>query len=390
MAGGIAHDFNNILTSILGYCQLASLEIPTSHPASEFLRELRLNALRAKDLTSRILTFSHQHESKLEVIDLADPVHEATSLVRVSIPNSVDIISELEHVYVKVDSTQIHQVIVNLCTNSSHAIGEKSGGVRVQITRIADGPPSSLTAGNTDSGPWVLLEVSDTGEGMNEEQIERIFDPFFTTKGPGEGTGLGLSAVQGIITNHSGCIHVQSSVAKGTRMQIFLPESSESPPRPTAATRADLGHQREIMVVDDETVITHSLSRLLTRLDYRVTTFNRPHAALAAITQDPQRFDAIISDLTMPEIDGITLVQRIRPILPNLPVVFMSGFGQKHITRIRNEIPDAQFIAKPFERDAIAATLNRILPSLSPSSPPPGIHSSASISFIWCKLRWVG
>ena len=361
LAGGIAHDFNNILTGILGYCELAIQSDQGNSESLEHLREIRSAGLRAKDLVTRILTFSRRAESKLATVNLAAVVREAMKLVRASTPATIDIQTELEDGIVQADPTQVHQVVVNLCTNGIHSMENNRGLLRVCVQPIGVDPGLAREIPDLPAGPCVRLSVSDTGHGIDESTQARIFDPFFTTKEPGKGTGLGLSIVQGIVANHGAALRVRSQIDKGTTIEIYFPASTVSPEHAEPAAPPPQGRQRSILAVEDEPPIASLIAKSLRRFDYRVTAFHDPREALAAFLADPIRFDAIITDLTMPYMTGVDLIQRIRSTGSAIPVVLASGYNKE-----RSELPPevafhTWLISKPFDSVDLARILGQAL-----------------------------
>jgi len=361
LAGGIAHDFNNILTGILGYCALATMSDEKNPESLGYLREIRLAGLRAKDLVTRILTFSRRTESKLAAVNLANVVREALSLVRASTPATIDIQTEFEDGIVRADSTQIHQIVVNLCTNGIQAMEDGRGTLRICVRRL--GADSNLAREIPDfpQGPCVLLSVSDTGRGMEQATLARIFDPFFTTKGSGKGTGLGLSIVQGIAANHGAALRVRSEVKKGATIELYFPESVLLPEQTPADSTPPRGGQKSILLVDDEPSITSFLVAALQRFDYRVTAFHDPREAIAAFSADPGRFDAIVTDLTMPHMTGVELIRQVRAAGVTIPIILASGYNKAFSTLPPEIAHRTVLVSKPFEAVDLARILGQAL-----------------------------
>lgn len=361
LAGGIAHDFNNILTGILGYCEMAALATRENQAVQDDLREIRAAGLRAKDLVKQILTFSRRGESKLTVVDLAKVVEEALRLVRASTPATIAIVKELESGAVRADPTQIHQVVLNLCTNAIHAMKGGPGRLTVAVRRTAVTAATAADVVDLKPGPHLCLTIADTGRGMDAATLARVFDPFYTTKKPGEGTGLGLSIVQGIVVNHHAALRVRSEPGVGTTFDIFLPASSE-PVAPSGAGGAlPRGGQREIMVVDDEPMVARFAAARLRQFDFRTTVFTDPREALAAGTAEPGRFHAIVTDLTMPHLTGVELVERLRGAVPSLPAVIVSGFGKELSGLSSMTAPRTVGLTKPFEGEQLLRAVAVVL-----------------------------
>ncbi len=369
LAGGIAHDFNNILTGILGYCELASLSLKADRQSSDYLREIRSAGLRAKDLVNQILTFSRRAESRLAAVNLAEVVREAVKLVRASTPAMIEIHTELHDGVIQADSTQIHQVVVNLCTNGIHAMQGRPGALQIGVHRIHAETDLAREISIVPAGSCLRLSVSDTGHGIDPATLARIFDPFFTTKSPGEGTGLGLSIVQGIVANHGAALRVRSHIGQGTTFEIFFSESSASPEHSKPAVPPPEGGQKSILVVDDEPSVASFIAATLKRFDYQVAVFHDPREAVAAFAAAPTQFAAIVTDLTMPHLTGVELVQQVRATGVIVPVVLTSGYN-KELAALSPEVAFRTFlISKPFDSVDLARILGQ---ALSPIPPPQG------------------
>ncbi|HXP90536.1 MAG TPA: response regulator [Fibrobacteria bacterium] len=348
-AGGIAHDINNILTSIWGHAQLLEMWFPDS-PGSESVRGIMGGCRRARDLARQILLFGRRQDPVTQTVHLDELVEETFKLLRAWAPATVHMEAEVDSTAPPVlgDSGQILQVLVNLCTNSVHAMQGSGGLLKVRVERISDA--------------WIRMEVSDTGTGIPSGNIQRIFEPFFTTKGPDKGTGLGLSVVHGIVRNHRGTIAVRSAVGQGTTFTIELPvQVPGKEDRSPEADRMPRGKGERILVVDDEPAIAEILSHLLQILGYDCKAFTRPSEALDEFRRDPGSWSAVISDFTMPGLTGKELALEIQKIEPNIPVLLTSGYetfdegenpGPGHI---------AAFIPKPFQTGDIARLLHRCL-----------------------------
>ena len=373
LAGGIAHDFNNILTSILGYCGLAVLSAGNNSALIADLNQIRAAGVRARDLVAQILTFSRQRKVTLVPLNLSDAVADALKLVRASTPTTVEIVSHLTAGNVQADSTQIHQIVINLCQNAVHAMRGRSGRIDVSLERveISDSVVAELPGFST--GPAMRLTVADNGCGMAAATLERVFDPFFTTKSPGEGTGLGLSIVQGIVHSHHGVVRVRSQPGLGTTFDLFFPVTTV--PVPVAAVIDSLprGNQESILVVDDEPSVAAYVAKQLEHLGYVPTVFTDPHAALSAVTSEPLRFRAIVTDLTMPSLTGVELVQRCRAAGANMPVVIITGYGTDALQATLQSLSHCKVLPKPFEGADLARILKTVLRdgSTSPVSANP-------------------
>ena len=331
LAGGIAHDFNNMLAPILGYSELALTRLSPSDPLAADLQQIAKAAERAKDLVQQILAFSRRAPQEKKPFQPHLVVKEALKLLRASLPSTIEIREEIsaDGGAILADPTQIHQIIMNLCTNAYHAMRETGGvlGVSLANVTIADAnraPGSELAPGN-----YMLLEVSDTGCGMDQKTLSHIFEPYFTTKTKGEGTGLGLSVVHGIVESYQGHISVYSEPGKGTSFHVYLPRLAETPSFAAAVCSEiiPLGTER-LLVVDDEEMISMMLQLILQSLGYQVTLSSDSLEALALITQNPMAFDLLITDMTMPRLTGFELAQKALRLRPDLPIILCTGFNE--------------------------------------------------------------
>ena len=296
LAGGIAHDFNNILTASLNFTDLAIAQANDPRAVRELLTHVNLANSRAQDLVRQILAFSRRQQQERRPTSLVDVVAEALRLLESTLPKLVRFETYLaaDAPRVLADATQIHQVVMNLCTNASHAIGNAAGTIVVRVERAK--ASEMTTPGMERKRQYARLLVSDDGSGMDEETLRKIFDPFFTTKGPGEGTGLGLSVVHGIVTDHDGTIEVESTVGVGTTFRVYLPEhTSEFVEPKKRESEMPRGNGEHVLLVDDEVAIADASRLGLERLGFRVTTENDPTAALERFTAAPGSFDVFMT-----------------------------------------------------------------------------------------------
>ena len=365
LAGGIAHDFNNILLAITGNAKLAIADLPPDHAVQQSLAEIAKAGSRATDLVRRILTFSRPGDLKRQVSPLQPIVEEALKLVRATIPATVEFRTAFAPNLpaVLADSTQIHQIIVNLATNAAHAIGSKSDGrIEVQLDFANLTADDMSPALNLAEGPYVRLRVSDNGCGMDRATLNRVFDPFFTTKGPGEGTGLGLSVVHGIMKNHDGGIAVYSEPGSGTSFRLFFP-AAESPV--AAAQEAPRLEQRvcteRVLCVDDEEALVMLVTRTLGRLGYKMTGQTDPLAAIALFRSDPSAFDVVVTDLAMPQLSGFDLSSQMLAIRQDIPIVMTSGYVRPEDQQRALHLGVRDLILKPDTIDQLGRTLDRVL-----------------------------
>ena len=361
LAGGIAHDFNNLLTAIGGNVELA-LSLEPKPGVRESLSEIKKAYVRAKELARRILVFGRRQETERKPVALASVVEDAVTLLRATIPRSVDVGLRFapDVPMISADASQIHQVIMNLGTNAAHAIGDRGGALTMEVDAVrvdAENPPSpELTPGR-----YVRLAVADTGTGISPEIIDRIFDPFFTTKGHA-GTGLGLAVVDGIVRDHHGAITVESELGTGTTFRLYFPEGALAALPMEAKVEAPLrGAGQRILYVDDEEAVLLIMRRLIQSLGYHCTGFADPHAALQAFRTDPQAFDAVIVDVNMPSMSGADLARAMVGIRAGVPIAMISGSG---IDATAREAPGVSaHIHKPASSMELSIALSDLLRS---------------------------
>lgn len=364
LAGGIAHDFNNILTSTLAYTELALLEAEPTARVREYLEEVLKATHRATDLVRQILTFSRQQKQERRPLRLHVPVGEALKLLRSSLPKSIAIESHLDEnaPVVLADSSQVHQVIMNLCTNAAHAMRDRGGRLTVSLESARLDDTAGTETPRLGAGTYARLTITDTGAGMDSATRQRIFEPFFTTKAPGEGTGLGLAVVHGIVEEHEAVIRVHSKVAEGTTFQVFFPEDTTSAPADDVFERSlELGRGERILFVDDEGMICDSARHLLQRLGYRVQACCDPLAALQTFASAPDAVDLVITDLTMPHISGVELARRLRLVRPSLPVLLLTGYAGAWTVESVQALGLRGLLAKPLRATALASAIRRAL-----------------------------
>jgi PAS domain S-box-containing protein len=361
LAGGIAHDFNNILTGILGFGQIGRELAGQNFELQDCLTEIMKAGTRAKHLVARILTFTRQNNPQQDPVDVAAVVMEAVKLLRASIPATIEVVPVIHRGVIRADATQIQQVVVNLGTNAVHAIGDRPGRIEIAVEAMHVDEALATEVGDIVPGEWIRLTVSDDGRGMDEATINRIFEPFFTTKKPGEGTGLGLPIVRAIVNSHHGTIRVRSTPGVGTTFEVYFPKTDETPF--SAAENAEMpkGDQRRIMVVDDEESVSKFAAYYLEKLGYRATVFNDPRQALAAIEGDPERFDAIVTDLTMPHMTGAELLDRVRRVGRLIPAVIVSGYSEDLMPLRSGTVSHCAILQKPFSGEDLGRALEQVL-----------------------------
>jgi PAS domain S-box-containing protein len=363
LAGGIAHDFNNILTAVLGYTEIALMGLEESSPVSRSLQQVLLAGNRARDLVKQILTFSRQTEHEFKPVRVDLIVEEALKLMRASLPSTVSIQQRLKsRSAIMADPTQIHQVIINLCTNAAHAMRERGGELSVSIEDVD--PDEAFFKRHPDLAPGSYQELTfrDSGVGIEPEIMARIFDPFFTTKQRGEGTGMGLSVVLGIVKSHRGAVTVESAAGKGTAFHVFFPIVQRVAMTAAFDHATDLprGHER-ILLVDDEEAIIDLGQRMLEHLGYEVTTRSTGALAFKLFLQNPWRFDLVITDMTMPKMTGEELATKLLKLRRDIPIILCTGFSAKISKERAQAIGIGEFIMKPIVIGELARTVRRAL-----------------------------
>jgi two-component system cell cycle sensor histidine kinase/response regulator CckA len=364
LAGGIAHDFNNILTGILAYVELASLDAERPKEVRRHLEAVKFASERAGSLVRQILTFSRRQAPERKPTQLADVVGEALKLLRSTLPTTIAIEQEVDSATpaVLADATQIHQVVMNLCTNAAHAMSDRPGRLTIRLA-AAD----TLTMGDhappgIEPGRHARLTVEDTGRGMDVATLGHIFEPFFTTKAPGEGTGLGLAVVHGIVEEHDGVITVRSTPGVGTTFDLYLPEYTAFEDAGSAREEPlARGRGQHVLFVDDETVIGRAIPQLLERLGYRATVHSDPREAWEAFDANPAAFDLVVTDLTMPHWTGIELSRRILARRPGIPIILTTGHSGTWTPFGIQAIGIRAMIAKPLTSAKLAHELHAIL-----------------------------
>jgi PAS domain S-box-containing protein len=332
LAGGIAHDFNNILGTILGNVTLARGDLGVDHPALVSLEEIHKASVRARNLVQQILTFSRREPTELVTQPLHPVVEETHKLLRATLPARVelDVMLTDRPLHALVDATQVQQVLMNLCTNAWHALKDDAGRIGVGLDTVILDHGAAQRLSGVPPGSYAHLWVSDTGSGMDAATRARIFEPFFTTKPVGHGTGLGLSVVHGILSAHHGAVSVDSELGLGSTFHLYLPlvgsiESSAALTESAVPMRA-MGHGEHVLYVDDDETMVVMVERILARSGYRVSGFNDPLEAVAAVREHPDAFDFVVTDFNMPEFSGLDVARALAHITPRLPVVISSGY----------------------------------------------------------------
>jgi PAS domain S-box-containing protein len=363
LAGGIAHDFNNILGGILGYAEMLAEKAPPDSPLKRYAENVLTGANRASGLVGQILSYSRSQRGRRVPVELGRVVAETLELVRGSLPAGIRLESEFptSPIHVVGDSTQLHQVTMNLCTNACHAMGE-SGVLRVTLEAVEETADRVLAHATLHAGAYARLTVEDTGSGMDEATLARVFEPFFTTKDVGKGTGLGLSLVYGIVTDSAGAIDVASTPGRGSRFAIYLPRVAaveEQSSAEAALAPIERGNGERVLVVDDEEALVAVTSEVLKHIGYEPVACSDGTAALSAF--DNGRIDAVIADEVMPGISGTQLARALRRRRADLPIVLVSGYTGPMLTERALGVGITEVLKKPVQSREIAAALARVL-----------------------------
>ena len=367
LAGGIAHDFNNILTAIMAYSEMAVMDAEYPAEVRSNLLEVNKASLRARDLVRQILSFSRMKKAERRPVKIAEVILEAVSLLRSSLPSTIQITLEGladEDAVVLADPGQVHQVIMNLGTNATHAMRGRQGVLGFKLSK-EESEDLSLDGARPAR---VCIEVSDTGHGMSPEVLAHLFEPFYTTKPQGEGTGLGLSVVHGIVQYHGGTICVDSHVGLGTKIRIVLPLHDGAQPSlepPTAGL--PLGRGERVLFIDDEPQICRFAQKILPRLGYQVSTCTNPLEALELLVPDQCRFNLVVTDLTMPNLTGLELAHRIRSVHPRLPILLTSGLPGGWTAERLEQVGVNGLLTKPINVQSLAGAVRRVLDAAAAS-----------------------
>ncbi|HZU31532.1 MAG TPA: PAS domain S-box protein, partial [Candidatus Angelobacter sp.] len=376
LAGGIAHDFNNILLAIGGNAGLAMEELPGDHPAQVNLQEIAKAGARASNMIRQIITFSRRQSVDYKIIAIQPVIEEALALLRATLPARIEIRTRFSHdlPQIAADSTQLHQIIMNLGTNAAQAIGDNPGILEVTAKTFEVHGNFSANAHKLKNGNYVKISVTDNGCGMDAATMERIFDPFFTTRLPGKGTGLGLSMVHGILKSHEGTVTVYSEPGKGTTFNLYFPAVMGPVTRSSTVEPIPLGSGQHLLYVDDEEALVMLARRTLGKLGYQVTGYTSPMEALQAFKKDPFQFAAVVTDLSMPGMSGAELAREVLQTRPNIPVVMMSGYLRPEDEREARQIGIRELILKPDTVEELAKSLHRVFTESADSTLAPGVN----------------
>lgn len=364
LAGGIAHDFNNILSAIIGFTELARMDLPVETQATQDLAEVLNASNRAKELVQQILTFSRKSDPECKPLNIQSVVTEALKLLRSSIPSTIEIEQDIDMTcgYVSADPTQIHQIVMNLCTNAYHAM-ERTGGT-LQITlRNKELQAEEICESGVSPGPFVVLSVSDTGYGMDKKTMGRIFEPYFTTKGMEKGTGLGLAVIYGIVQDYAGFIKVESEPGKGTSFHVHFPilkTNNHSEERPKEKVFLAQGSER-ILIVDDDPFLTRITKRYLENMGYTCAVTTDSQEALDIFRATPGQFDLLITDQTMPRLTGSELSEKILEIRPSMPIILCTGHSDIVSENDALAMGIKKYVLKPIQGDELLNAVREVL-----------------------------
>ncbi|MCK5690040.1 response regulator [Myxococcota bacterium] len=364
LAGGIAHDFNNILQAIVSSNQMAMLNSSPSDSSYRYLEAIQKAGRRAVGLVKQILTLSRHEVTEDETIQLEPLVEDALKMLRATIPSTIefDVHQLAPESWVRGDATRVHQVLMNLCTNAYHAMRESGGKLTVIIEEILLTEREQDPENSIEPGPYARIQIQDTGKGISAEHRQKIFDPFFTTKEKGEGTGLGLAVARGIVDDMGGAIRLESTVGQGTTFEVLLPAFHVKPETVREQLMPSLPSGNEhILVVDDEPIVAEIYSAMLKELGYIAHTIIGSVQAWEHLKQDIQKYDAIITDMTMPKMTGLELGYEIHALRPDLPILLTTGFSETLSQEGINRSGISDVLLKPFSLEDLAKTVRKIL-----------------------------
>ncbi len=363
LAGGIAHDFNNILTPILGYTEMAIEELSDDSTLKYDIEQINNAALRGKDLVQQILTFSRQVDFDKKPLRLHLVIKEVLNLVKASFPSNIEIKQDLDENCgtVMADSTQMHQVILNMATNSYHAMMDKGGVLEIRLSAVNREDIKVKSSSKLKENVYVMITVSDSGHGMDKQTIDRIFEPFFTRKDVGSGSGLGLSVVHGIVNNNNGAIEVESEPGKGTSITIYLPQYSVNGYEGDSVDNKIEKGKGNILFVDDEKEITYMGKRMLESLGYNVEIKSEGSSALEEFKKNPDRFDLLVTDQAMPYMQGTELIEKIKAIRPEIKTIIITGFNDSIPRDATETLGIEAIITKPLILSEFSKLISKVL-----------------------------
>lgn len=364
LAGGIAHDFNNLLFAMLGYISMAKEDLPEVSPIREDLEEAVKAAKRAKDLTQQILTFSRQQESEKKPVQIALLVKEALKMIRAFLPATIEVKDDIaSDKIILADPSQIHQIIMNLCTNSGHAMQQTGGVLEVALTPVS--VDREFAASHTiAAGEYLKLTIMDSGHGIGKEDLDRIFDPFFTTKPVGEGTGMGLAVVHGIVKSHNGAITVNSEPGSQTVFEIFFPIIQQEVTGTQREAEDMPSGDEHVLIVDDEISLVKLERRILERCGYKVTTADSSVEALELFRKAPETFDLVITDQAMPKLAGADLAKELLKIRSDILIILVTGYSNSILASEALKIGIKEYLLKPIAPYKFSKTVRQVLDAM--------------------------
>jgi signal transduction histidine kinase/ActR/RegA family two-component response regulator len=370
LAGGIAHDFNNILSAILGYTEMALLELEPNDAISDNLQQVVKAGNRAKDLVNQILMFSRQSPQNSHSIKIQPIVKETLGLLRASLPKNIEIESRIESdLYsISADPTQIYQVLMNLCTNAAHAMAKEGGLLSIDLKNVELGRNEMVPYPDLQPGCYVMLTVEDNGHGIDPSIQDRIFDPYFTTKAPGKGTGMGLSVVHGVVKSHGGTISLTSTPGQGATFNVLFPRLDRETISRVKEDKPLPRGEGNILFVDDEEFLVDLAQQMLKRIGYEVTACSDPVDALTLFRKNPKTFDLVITDLAMPKMSGEQLVRELVAIRPEIPIILCTGFSQRMTREKMLQIGVKEFLRKPLAIRDLAEAIASVLKTEAPQA----------------------
>jgi signal transduction histidine kinase/ActR/RegA family two-component response regulator len=374
LAGGVAHDFNNILSSIMANTEVAMTLAGESKDLKECLGDIEISCERSRDLISRIVKFTRKEEKQTKPLSLGQLLRDAEKLIRPALPASIEIKVSIESdlPFVEGEPTQFHQILLNLCANAATAIQGRSGRIAIDLVLVELEEPTRVGSIELGVGKYVVIRVSDDGCGMNAEELKRVFEPFYTTKGPGEGSGLGVTVVQGIVKGVQGAMSFTSMVGEGTKVELYFPAVTPSAiPTEESHSGGDnviTGTGQRILFLDDEESVAKSVSKRMHQLNYTLDVYTDPTAALEAFKTNPNDYDLVMTDLTMPGIDGVGVAKQVREISPGIPVILLTGYGDPSIHQLANEAGVSIILKKPVNSSSMSWAVREALGSPGPNT----------------------
>jgi len=363
LSGGIAHDFNNILMPIIVNSEMLLWDLKSADPEHAYLTQILDAARRGKELVKQIVSYSRESAVDKKTIDLVALTQESLNFLKASLPSFVKLDFEIKVNEGKIDGnpSQIQQVLMNLCTNAADAIGTIGGNIKISLSEVEFKTKEMLPERRMKAGPYLCLSVADSGPGIDPDILDKIFDPFFSTKDPGKGSGMGLSVARKIIFDHNGTITIDNQPKKGATFHVYLPCSDGS--FSEAEKKSDFlqGGSERILLVDDESVLVQSIKNMLEKMGYAVLGITSSQEALSVFKSQPNDFDLVISDQTMPDLSGVQLAQEISRIRPSTPLVLMTGFGETCSPEESKKLGIDAYLIKPVSTKKLTTIIRRVL-----------------------------